>query len=124
MVKSKAITAEEQRVWWVSELLTHEDVYGKINQTSWNSAVVQQTLHTFYQSVFTGTMLKESTLLTHLLEDRLSESKLVLNQKTKRATFLIGVASFFTLACLIVYILSPYISINLSLEYSSILLHC
>ena len=39
-----------------------------------------------------------------------------LNQKTKRTIFLIWIGSFFTLACLAVYLLYPYISINLAMN--------
>ena len=39
-----------------------------------------------------------------------------LNPKTKRAIFLIWMASFFTLACLAVHVLYPYININLVLN--------
>ena len=44
-----------------------------------------------------------------------------LNQKTKRTIFLIWMASFFTLACLVVHVLNPYININLALNIFPVL---
>src|SRR5258708_6809020 len=36
-----------------------------------------------------------------------------LNQQTKRTIFLIWMGSFFTLACLVAYVIYPYVNINL-----------